>query len=100
MNGTGETLEFDATVGPDGIIRVPAGILRAIDAERSGRIRVRLLPVIIAEELERRNVTHEEVEQIASLQLESRAQVISFLLSEGALARGAAGAPRRKGRRR
>jgi hypothetical protein len=38
--------------------------------------------------LERKNVTAEEVERIASVQLESKEQVISFLLAEGVLAPG------------
>jgi hypothetical protein len=98
MTGTDEGREFDAVIGADGVIRVPADILRTIDGD--GRMRVRLTPVVIAEELERRNVTHEEVERIASLQLESRSQVIAFLMAEGALARGRVKPARRKARKR
>jgi len=100
MKGKSEGFEFEGDIGGDGRIGVPGEILERLAHYAGSRLRVRLMPAVIAEALERRNVTAEEVERIASVQLESREQVISFLLSEGVLSTGAAGAGRRKGRRK
>ncbi len=99
MNRSGEGLEFDAEIGRDGILRVPGDVLKRLSAGDPARVRVRLVSAALAEELVRRQVTEGEVERIASLQMESRSQVISFLLSEGALSHGTPGRSRKNKRR-
>jgi hypothetical protein len=84
-------LEFEAVIGGDGIIRVPRRLMARLGKEPGSRVHVRLTPEVIHRALRRRNVTAGEVDRIASLQLESREQVIAFLLAEGALAPGRAG---------
>jgi len=93
-----ESLDFETAIGRDGKIDVPEEILHRLAAHGGSRVRVRLIPAAIAAELERRNVTPEEVERIASVQLESPEQVISFLLAEGVLAPRGGTARRAKGR--
>ena len=46
---------------------------------------VRLTAKALSAELKASNVSEAEIERIGSLQLESRDQVVKFLLSEGAL---------------
>jgi len=100
MTGNGGGFDFEGLIGSDGKIEVPGAILERLGSGAGSRMRVRLMPAVIAEALERKNVTAEEVERIASVQLESREQVISFLLSEGVLSRGGGKAGRARGRRK
>ncbi len=98
MKGNGRGLDFEAVIGGDGRIEVPGEVLHRLPANRPSRVRVRLMPAVLAAALERKNVTVEEVERIASVQLESQQQVISFLLAEGTLAGGGGAHHREKGR--
>ncbi len=86
MKGTGDDLEFEAAIGPEGNLRVPDRVRGLLGKHAGARLRVRLTPLVIAGKLERNNVSESELERIASVQLESREEVITFLLSEGALA--------------
>jgi hypothetical protein len=88
MKGDGGGLEFDAAIGGDGKIEVPGSVLHRLGVRAGSRVHVRLIPAVIAEALKQNNVSYEEVERIASVQLESPEQVIAFLLAEGALAHG------------
>jgi hypothetical protein len=97
MKGQSGGLDFETVIDAGGRIEVPEGILSRPGTQAGSRVRVRLVPAGIADALERRNVTDEEVDRIAAVQLEERGQVIAFLLAEGALSPGAAAA-RRKGR--
>jgi hypothetical protein len=100
MNTGGEGLEFESSLDGDGKISVPGDVLRRLGAHAGSPLRVRVMPAVIAAALGRKNVTADEVERIASLQLEPQANVISFLLTEGLLAPGAGNPPRRKGRKK
>ena len=100
MKTEGEGLEFESAIDGDGKIGVPAEVLRRLGAHAGSRVRVRLIPAVIAAALERKNVTMEEVKRIASVQLESQANVISFLLAEGVLAPGGGKPPRTEGRKK
>ena len=95
MKGHGGDLDFETVIDAGGRIEVPEGILSRPGTQAGSRVRVRLVAAGIAEALERRNGTAEEVDRIAAVQLEAREQVIAFLLSEGALSPGAA---RRRGK--
>ena len=100
MKPDGEGLEFESSIDGDGKIIVPGDVLRRLGAHAGSRLRVRVMPAVIAAALGRKNVTADEVERIASLQLESQANVISFLLTEGLLAPGGGKPPRTKGRKK
>lgn len=97
MRGHGGEPDFETVIGADGKIQVPGGVLSRAGTGPGSRVKVTLLPAGIAKALERRNVTAAEVDRIAGLQLESREQVIAFLLAEGSLP-AASGGARRKGR--
>ena len=98
MKGKDEGLDFEAVIGADGKIGVPAKIIRRLGTHAGSPLRVRLLPEVLVKALERKNVTAAEVETIAAVQLEDREQVIRFLLSEGSLAPGRLRARAVKGR--
>jgi hypothetical protein len=100
MKKNGEGFDFESAIGGDGKIAVPESVLHSLGAQAGARVRVRLMPAVIAATLERKHVTAEEVERIATVQLESQAQVISFLLAEGVLAPGGGKRLRTKGRAR
>ncbi len=86
--------EFEGVLEPDGTIAVPPKI-----AERfsGAKLQVRIEKKEISDRLKKNNVTEEEIERISALQLESREQVVKFLLSQGMLARRSASRRRRKG---
>lgn len=86
--------EFEGVIDEAGRITVPPGLAKRF---ASRKIHVRLHAREIAKNLQKNNVTEGEVEQIANLQLESREQVIKFLLSEGALQGSRAFVRRAKG---
>lgn len=85
--------EFEGVLEQDGTIGVPPEI-----AERfsGAKLHVRIEKKEINDRLMKNNVTEEEIERISALQLESREQVIKFLLSQGMLAKRASG--RRRGK--
>ncbi len=79
--------EFEATIGEGGTIRIPGPLARRFP--QGTRVTFRLVEGTVSQILRRRGVTEEEVEEIAMLQLEERANVIAFLGSEGALGKNA-----------
>lgn len=79
--------EFDALIDDDGRITVPAEMAKQFAGRR---LHVRLHREEISAGLRKKDVTEDEVERIARVQLESREQVVKFLLSEGGLKRDAA----------
>ncbi len=74
--------EFEAVMGNDGTIVVPHGLAKRFVGKK---LHVRLRSEEVASELMEKNVTEEEIERIANIQLESREQVVKFLLTEGSL---------------
>ena len=77
------SMEFTAKVGRDGTIAVPEETLRQVQSGE--KVHVRLSPIHLNAQLRERGVTEEEVDRISAAQLESRDQVVKFLLSEGSL---------------
>lgn len=78
------SVEFEASIEPSGKINVPTHVAREFG--KGGRtLRVRLITNTISAGLKDREVSEEEIERISAIQLESREQVVKFLLSEGAL---------------
>jgi hypothetical protein len=82
-----DPLLFDAVIGHDGLILMPEEVRAALLPHAGSRVRVRLVPSALADELEVRGVTDREVDMIAARQLEGREQVIRFLRAEGSLAK-------------
>ena len=76
-----KSIEFIGVIGDDGRLSVPPEILGQVD----GRVHVRLGPVHQSSLLREKGVSEEEVDHIGAVQLESREQVVKFLLSEGVL---------------
>ena len=77
-------VEFEAEVTRSGTLLVPAAIARTLLPGTTLTVRVTRGRVSAA--LRARGVSEEEVEQIATRQLEPRENVIRFLESEGILA--------------
>ena len=74
--------EFEAVIGDDATIVVQHGLAKRFVGKK---LHVRLRSEEVASELMEKNVTEEEIERIANIQLESREQVVKFLLTEGSL---------------
>jgi hypothetical protein len=97
-NPTGRVFdEFEGLIDDDGRIAVPSELLKHFAGKK---LRIRLNKEEVSSELRENNVTDEEIERISSLQLESREQVVKFLLSEGVLQRTSAFAKRVRGTKR
>ena len=78
-------LELDVRVESDGTATIPARHLERLRIGPGSRLRVKLIPRKLSRELVHRGVTEEEIDQIGSLQLEPRENVVAFLSSEGTL---------------
>lgn len=89
-------LEFDSQVDSEGRIALPRETVRLLGLRE--HVRVRLTRRALAASLRRKNVSEQEIDRIAALQLEMPEHVAAFLLSEGALA--AKDKRRNTGRRR
>ena len=80
------SVEFDATVDEWGKITVPEGMARAF-RKRPEAVHVWLTTHAFSDELRKRDVNEAEIDRIGKVQLETREQVVKFLLSEGILRR-------------
>lgn len=78
------SIEFETTLGADGILKIPAKIAQKLIV--GSVVTIRLTEGSVSRSLRRRGVNEDEIEQIAELQLESRDHVVRFLEAEGALA--------------
>ena len=76
--------EFEALIDDDGKIAVPPQLRKQFDGTK---LHVRLHKEEISGALRSMHVTEDEVERISIVQLESREQVIKFLLCEGVFAK-------------
>jgi len=81
------SVQFEGSVGEDGKIPVPPEFLERLQDSALAKIHVRLTANRLHGALKQRQVSEEEIEAIGKLQLESRDQVVRFLLSEGSLSR-------------
>ena len=86
MTGNRKSVEFESVIDRDGNIRVPEHLRRVMDETPHAKMHVRLTAHLMNSTLRKKGVSEEEIERIGNLQLESRDQVVKFLLSEGALA--------------
>ncbi len=84
-NGYKSSVEFETRIDEGGQIYIPDHIAKELGTDS---VHVRLTVKAISSELKQRNVSEEEIARIGNLQLESRDQVVKFLLSEGALQKG------------
>ncbi len=78
------SIEFEAVLGNDGIIRIPAEAARLLPSR--GAVVVRVAAGRKDPLLAERGVTEDEIEAVASMQMESREQAVKFLSAEGRLA--------------
>ncbi|HEX9656205.1 MAG TPA: hypothetical protein VGB89_04725 [Bacteroidota bacterium] len=78
------SMEFEAYLGQNGEVAVPKTVLEQLKG-KNRRVRVRITDAELSDRLRTKGVEEEEIDRIASLQMESRSQVIAFLLSEGQL---------------
>ncbi len=81
------SVEFETEITKGGVIVLPRQI--AAQFELAQHITVRLTMGRVSQSLRKRNVTENEVESIATMQLEQRDQVLRFLNAEGGLAKKA-----------
>lgn len=79
-----KSAEFEAEVEDGGKIHIPVPIASEMDLRPGVKLQVRVSTAALSSALKMRQVTEEEIEQIAGIQLEPREQVVKFLLSEGA----------------
>jgi hypothetical protein len=77
-------VEFEAVVTPDGMIAVPAAMLKNLPS--GVPVTVRITEGTVSNSLRAWGVTEELVEGVAELQLERREHVVAFLEAEGTLA--------------
>ena len=80
-------VEFEETIRSEGTIAVPATLLRTL---RSYNVIVRLTEGSVSPALRNHGVSESEIENIATVQMESRDNILRFLTAEGSLARNAA----------
>ena len=90
MDDHRSSMEFEAVLDEHGRIAVPQAVLARLDRESRSALHVRLTSKVISTALSKHDVTEEEIDRIAGLQLETREQVVKFFLSEGALQRNSA----------
>ena len=81
----GKTAVLQTVVRSDGSLLLPAEEVRQFGLRPGQPVIVRLTLAELDGILRRRGVTDEEIEQIATAQLEDRHNVALFLMSEGAL---------------
>jgi bifunctional DNA-binding transcriptional regulator/antitoxin component of YhaV-PrlF toxin-antitoxin module len=81
------SLEYEAIVDEEGKIVIPASVVEQVGAGKKAVVHVCLTEKNLSNALKEKNVSEEEIEAIARIQLESRDQVVKFLLSEGTLAK-------------
>lgn len=82
-----EHAEIELNVPESGALVIPTSILKRLNLRRGSKVRVRLTTEQLSDKLMRRNVTEEEIEYIAALQLEPRKNVVKFLTTESSLSK-------------
>ncbi len=82
---SGESVEIRLKVGNDGDLVIPKDALDRLNIRQGASVHIRLSPAVLSGALRARNVTEEEIEAIAALQLEPRENVVRFLATESAM---------------
>jgi hypothetical protein len=82
-----DSLEFEATVSEDGSLLLPEDAQERLRGKKGKRISLRLTNRTLAQALQDRLVTEEEVGRICDTQFESRENVLRFLMAQGGLAK-------------
>lgn len=80
-----ESAEVDLKIPESGELLIPVEVLNRLNVGRGSNVHVRVTASTLSGHLKRRNVTEEEIEHIASLQLEPRENVVKFLATESVL---------------
>ena len=81
--GHKKSVDFEASLD-HGKITIPKEVLDEI-GDTVSAVHVRVTTKALSSELKERQVNEDEIELIGAMQLESRPQVVKFLLSEAAL---------------
>ncbi len=77
--------DFTGVLDAEGKIAVPDALRKALAESGARKIHVRLSPLTVNAGLRAQGVTEEEIDHLCMAQLETREQVVKFLLSEGAM---------------
>jgi antitoxin component of MazEF toxin-antitoxin module len=80
-----ESIEFDARIPDSGELVIPTQVLERLIDRSGSRVHIRVSNSSLSAELKKRNVTEEEIEHIAQLQLEPKENVVKFLETESAM---------------
>ena len=91
-----ESVEIALKLEKSGDLVIPAGALERLNQKNGARVRVRVMSDDLSADLRKRNVSEEEIERVAILQLEPRENVLRFLATEGSMA-GKSGFKKRAG---
>ena len=84
MNSSDHSFECEAFLDLDGTLRIPGALARRFG--KPGPVVIRLTAGKKSRRLALRGVAEDEVDAIAAMQMEERAQVVRFLEAEGRLA--------------
>jgi hypothetical protein len=82
------TVEFEALIDAEGKLVVPANVVAMLGNIGDGRVHVRITSGALDRRLRSKGITEDELDRIAAMQLESRDQVMKFMLTEGGWRRG------------
>ena len=77
-----ERVEVDLRIEENGTLVIPKEILNRLNVGRKDKVHIRVTTNILSRQLKQRNVTEEEIERIASVQMEPRENVAKFLATE------------------
>ena len=87
MEKAKHSVTFEAEVNGEGMIQLSRSVADELGVKGGAKVTVRIVGGVLSRELTARNVSDEEIEQIGTVQLEDRDQVVKFLSCEGVLTR-------------
>ena len=82
--------EIDMRIPPEGSLMIPKRILKRLNVDGGTKVHIRITGGMLSSSLKRRNVTEEEIDQIAFVQMEPRENVVRFLVAESRFSGNAA----------
>ena len=80
-----ESAEIDLRIPADGALVVPKEVLNRLNVRVGDRVHLQVTTNVLSRDLKQRNVTEQEIERIAGVQLEPRENVVRFLATESRL---------------
>lgn len=82
-----ESAEIDLKIPDMGNLLIPAGVLNRLKVSRGDKVHIKVTTSVLSVQLKQRNVTEEEIEHIAALQIEPKENVIKCLATESRFSR-------------